>query len=128
MIRLLLIVLLLAGCGAHGHLKAFDVPPTQAASLTVIRPSILGFAFRFPVFVDGHRVLGLGVMEHATILIPPGRRDISLRPGSRHTVTIDAKAGEHYYVIIENKVLHSDPVVVPAPYALEVMAGTEEVN
>lgn len=129
MIRLLLLALLLAGCGAHGRLMTFDVPPSQAASLTVIRPSRLGFAFRFPVFVDGHRVLGLGVMEHATILIPPGKRDVSLQ--SRYhfnTVTIDAQSGEHYYVVIQPNFFDSDPVLVPAPFGRELMAETSEME
>lgn len=126
----LLLGLLLGGCGAKGVMRTFDVSPERTATLTVIRPSIAGFAFRFPVYLDGDHVLGLGAREHATITIPAGVRRVGLPKGYDFVeVEVDAKPGDHIYVVIDpSPFFYSKPVLVSASRGRELMSGTSRIE
>jgi hypothetical protein len=97
--------------------------------MTVIRPSALGLGDRQEVCIDGERALGLRVGEHATIVVPAGRRYVGLQRGYRlWEIEVDVKPGSHTYVVIEPGMLSNSLAVVPVARGYELVRETSRIE
>ena len=121
---ILLALLALAGCTAHGRIGALPVvpQPDQAAEIVVIREwRYMGSANNIPVTLNGVPVYGLATREHAIIRVPPGQHIIGIAPKglwlNESTVNVQADAGQRYYFYIETTVVGGTFLLQPTSEA-----------
>jgi hypothetical protein len=124
-LALLLLLVGLTGCATGHTLKAFTVPPEQAAYVTVMRPSRIGPCCTIPLRIDEHVVVKLGAREYATVEIPAGEHIASISRGMEagggggmfmsgyNYVKFTAAPGEHVYILMDHSFWEVDPRVYP---------------
>jgi len=117
--------LLLTGCASGHTLKAFTVPPDQAAYVTVMRPSRIGPCCTIPLLIDEHVVVKLGAREYATVEIPAGEHIASISRGMEgggggamfmsgyNFVKFTAAPGEHVFILMDHSFWEVDPRIYP---------------
>jgi hypothetical protein len=125
LIALVVPLALLAGCASGHTLKAFTVPPDQAAHVTIMRPSRIGPCCTIPLRIDEHVVVKLGAREYATVAIPAGEHIAAISRGMEgggggamfmsgyNYVKFTAAPGEHVYILMDHSFWEIDPRIYP---------------
>jgi hypothetical protein len=119
--------LLSAGCATLGSAYTPDNnTPKDKATVYVYRPSAMGGgAISYTVAVNGADVSSLPSGGYFVYYAKPGENEISAKTEAKTSVTVDAKAGETYYV----KGTIGMGVFVGHPHLLQVSGdvGSQEI-
>ena len=93
------------GCAVKNHAYGSDLPSAADpngggnATIYVARPSIYGFAIKFPMEVNGEAVPPLRASKYVRVDVPPGPVEIKAKGEKMCTVTFDAAADHDYYFV-----------------------------
>lgn len=108
-ITVALLVIVLAGCGAHGligELPRVD-DPGEAAEIFVVRVSSFNAkVMKFKISFDGFELLGIGNGEYTRFLVPPGDHTVSVvtKEGiadKTTSINVMCEPTDKYYFLIE---------------------------
>lgn len=84
----------------------FEAKP-DLATVYLVRAQIVGSRTRIPIFLDDKELGKTAPRTYAYIQVPPGKHLLQDYSDTRHTLALDVKAGELYFVSEEVTVVES---------------------
>jgi len=90
---------------APSHIASGEISAKKSsqATITVIRPSVMGSAVKFKVFADGQLIGKLGPKNYLSWSVDPGVVNIQAKGENKDGFQVTAEAGEEYFIKLRIK-------------------------